>query len=268
MAKVKIRKGGNRSGGGRPARSGDRYPGGKLKPQKPNPEVIARRQALTEDITMATCPLDVAYARNWLSRQDYGAARAYISVHSRAGLGGPGARQADTSLPTGAALDLAERWSGLSDSDVRKLDLTLLPDKELVLIWDSALRDLGRMADPEKAEQFAAEATRRWRALNAAMTSIERLAVDSFCIRETWPRWLSERLAGRMDSRWEDERRILVSGLKVMAAALAKPKTIARVDLVAPQQPPVGPRRRETFTYVDQDGGKLFEVERIATRRP
>lgn len=265
MSKVKIRNPGNRSRGGRKPSDGERYPSGKLKPAQPNPEVLARRALLCADPSMATCPLDASYANNWLSRADYGAAKAYISVHAGAGLGSPGAsRSADTSLPTGAAMDLSERWSGMSESDIRKFRMSQLPGKELVLIWDSALRDLGRQADPEQAQKFAEQANRRWRALNAAMTSHERLIVDSFCIRETWPRWFHERLAGEMKSHWEDERRILISGLRAIARALAPSKTIARSDLVLPDPPkPRGPVVIERTEIVDDAGVVVQVFERI-----
>lgn len=258
------------SGKGRPRKAGDRYRSGKLKQKAaPNQTVLDRRAAICADPTMATCPLDASYANGWLSKEEYGAGRAYIAVHSRAGIGGPGAaRQRDTSIPTGAALELSERWSSMNDSEVRRMRLSHLPDKELVLIWDSAMRDLGRLADPEKAEEFARDANQRWRRLNAVMTSIERSAVDNFCIRETWPRWFWERQAGNMRTRWEEERDILISGLRAMARAMEKPRTIAKVDLVHPRAaPPPGPREVERLVYQDQDTGEtLYEVERIKRR--
>jgi len=265
MPKTKIRNPGNRSGGGRRRSDGDRYPSGKLKPVQPNPEVLARRALLCADPSMATCPLDASYANGWLSQSDYGAAKAYISVHAGAGLGGPGAaRTADTSIPRGAAMDLSERWSGMTEAEIRKFRISQLPDKELVLIWDSALRDLGRAADPEQAQKFAENANRRWRALNAAMTSHERLVVDSFCIRETWPRWFHERLAGNMKSQWEDERSVLISGLRRIGAALSQPKSIARSDLVLPDPPkPRGPVVIERTEIVDDTGAVVQVFERI-----
>lgn len=254
---------------GRPRKSGARFPSGKLKQAAPNQRVLDQRASICADPTMATCPLDAAYANGWLSKVEYGAGKAYISVHARAGIGGPGAAaQRDTSIPTGAALELADRWSSLSDADVRRMRLSLLPDKEIALIWDSALRDLGRYADPAKAEEFAQEANRRWRALNAAMTTMERSAVDDFCIRETWPRWFWERQAGNMKTWSEDERDILIGGLRAMARAMEKPKTIAKVDIALPRPAPAsGPREVERVVYQDETGETLFEAERIKRRK-
>jgi hypothetical protein len=257
------------TGNGRPRKPGDRYRSGKLKRAAPNQSVLDRRAAICADPTMATCPLDASYANGWLSKVEYGAGRAYISVHARAGIGGPGAAtQRDNTIPTGAALELAERWSSMTDGDVRRMRLSLLPDKEVVLIWDSAMRDLGRLADPEKAEEFARDANQRWRSLNAAMTSIERMTVDNFCIRETWPRWFWERQAGRMDSRFEEERDILIGGLRAMARAMEKPKTVARVDLAHPRPAALaGPREVERRIYQDEETGEtLYEAVRIKRR--
>lgn len=257
------------TGKGRPRKEGARHPSGKLKRAGANQTVLDRRAAICADPTMATCPLDAAYANGWLSQSEYGAGRAYIAVHARAGIGGPGAAATrDTSIPTGAALELADRWSSMNDGEVRRLRLSLLPDKEIVLIWDSAMRDLGRFADPQKAEEFARDANQRWRSLNAAMTSIERTTVDNFCIRETWPRWFWERQAGNMKTRFEDERDILIGGLRAMARAMEKPETIAKVDLVDPRPvPKSGPREVERVIYQDETGETLFEAERIKRRQ-
>lgn len=257
---------------GRPRKEGARTASGRLLPPPPNELVLARRAAICADPAMATCPLDAAYANGWLTRREYGAANAYVAVHKRAGLGGPGARQVDPSLPTGAAIELADRWSELSERDVRSMRLSQLPDKELVLIWDSALRDLGRMADPEKAEQFAVEANRRWRALNAIMTSFERVVVDSFCIRETWPRWFWERVEGRMASEFEEERTVLLSGLRSIAGALDAPKSIVRSDLAAPaarRQSSVHgkPEHVADLAFTDVDTGDVLRTVRVERAR-
>lgn len=259
------------NGKGRPRKPGARYRSGKLKNAPPNQNVLDRRAAICADPTKATCPLDAAHANGWLSSLEHGAARAYIAVHSRAGIGGPGAAiQRDTTIPSGAALELADKWSSMSDADVRRLRLSLLPDHEVAMIWDSAMRDLGRVVDPAKAEEFAKDANRRWRALNAAMTAIERTVVDNFCIRETWPRWFWERQAGRMKTQWEEERDILVSGLRAMARAMEKPRTVAITDIAS--SPPVrrlkpGGQIIERSVYVDEDTGEtLYEVERLRSR--
>lgn len=264
MAKGRIR-----GAGGRPRQEGDRYPNGRLKPAGPNPIVVERRKAICDDVTMATCPLDAAYARGWISQRDHGAGKAYIAVHAGAGFTGPGSSgQRDTSLPKGSADQLRADWGAMTTGEVKALRWSDISSKDIAAIWDSALRDLGRHADPEKAETFAAEANRRWRALNAAMTAQERVAVDAFCVRETWPQWLIERLAGRMDSRWEDNRTLLVEGLTVIARKLQTKKSPVESDLVLPDPPKVakGPARMERTVYVDENGKKMLEVERIRRR--
>lgn len=265
MAKGKIR-----GAGGRPRQDGERFPNGRLKPPGPNQLMVERRKALCDDVTMATCPLDAAFARGWISRAEHAAGRAYIAVHMRAGFQGPGySGQRDTSLPTGSADELRANWRGMTTGEVLAIKWSTLSNKEIATIWDSALRDMGRAADPTKADDFAKDANRKWRFLNAAMTTLQRLRVDEFCIRETWPRWFIDRAKGDMKGHSEDERTTLIEGLRVISRALEKPKTPAVSDIVVPPAPrPSGPVRTERTVYVDQDtGAPVLEVER-RTRRP
>lgn len=74
---------------GRPRKSGDRYPSGKLKPDvKPNARVVAMRRALLGakhgqdvDITKTEHPLDLALARGWLTQERYDAAQLFIRLY-------------------------------------------------------------------------------------------------------------------------------------------------------------------------------------------
>lgn len=255
--------------GGRPRKDGDRFPNGRLKPPGPNQLVVDRRKAICEDVTMATCPLDAAYARGWITQAEHGAGKAFIAIHAGAGFMGPGySGQKDTSLPTGSVDELRANWSEMTSGQVKAMKWSDISAKDIAKIWDSALRDLGRYADPETAEQFAADANRKWRAVNAQMTSHERMAVDAFCIREVWPQWLTERLAGQDSGRWADQRNILIEGLRIVGHALRKPKTPAMVDVVqTPKPKATGPLRIEKTIYVDDATGQpVLEVER-RTRR-
>lgn len=267
MAKTRLR-----GAGGRPRQEGERYANGRLKPPGPNQLMVARRKAICDDVTMATCPMDAAYARGWISQAEHAAGRAFISIHMRAGFQGPGlSAQRDTSLPTGSSDQLRSNWREMSTGQVLAIKWSTLSPKEIAAIWDSALRDLGRAADPTKAEAFAADANRKWRSINASMTTLQRLRVDDFCIRETWPRWFFDRVNGNMRGHFEDERSTLIEGLRVIARALETPKTIAVPDIVEPSAPrkPTGPLRREHTVYVDQDTGEpVLEVERIKRTAP
>lgn len=74
---------------GRPRKSGDRYPSGKLKPDvKPNSRVVAMRRALlgakdgeNVDLTKTEHPLDLALARGWLTQERYDAAQLFIRLY-------------------------------------------------------------------------------------------------------------------------------------------------------------------------------------------
>ncbi|RRN64658.1 hypothetical protein [Caulobacter sp. 602-1] len=74
---------------GRPRKSGDRYPSGKLKPDvKPNSRVVAMRRALlgakdgeAVDLTKTEHPLDLALARGWLTQERYDAAQLFIRLY-------------------------------------------------------------------------------------------------------------------------------------------------------------------------------------------
>jgi hypothetical protein len=171
----------------------------------------------------------------------------------------------DTSIPTGSADALRSNWRDMSTGEVLSIKWSTLSNKEIAAIWDSALRDLGRSADPTKADQFAADANRKWRSVHASLTTLQRMRVDEFCIRETWPRWFFDRVNGNMRGHFEDERSTLIEGLRVIARALEKPKTPAVRDLVeaTPPAAPGGPVRVERTVYVDQDtGAPVLEVER------
>lgn len=265
LTKPRSRRTGNRSGGGRPKKEGDRYPNGRLKAEKPNPAVLARRQLICADPAMATCPLDAAFANGWITQADYGAGRAFLSVHVSAGLDSPGAAAIrDNSIPRGAADQLSQRWGEMTDAQVRGMRWNEFTDKEISAIWDSALRDLDRAADPTAPSDFAVRAHQRWRAMNAAMSSIERVVVDSFCVREEWPQWFVERLAGRVVPIHEERRDILISGLRAIAETMRKPKAPVRRDLVLPDPPrPSGPVVIERTEIVNEAGEVVQVHERV-----
>ena len=260
-AKFSWQKG--KAAAGRPAKVGDRYPSGKLKPVGPNPEVIARRRALTENLMMATCPLDVAFANDWLTQAEYQTGKSYGGVYLRSDICAPGMpRMRDGSIPKGV-------------EDVRDLKWEQLSTAEIARIWDSAFRDLGSLLKPESTgakDTPAARAWDRWKAINAAMSPEERSEVYAVCVQDSWPQWIIQRRAGHFGTRWERKYDLLVSGLRAMADLMATPTPRAANDhheSEAPARavsPRVGGQRIERIQYVDEDGNPLLEVER-RTRR-
>lgn len=272
-AERKAQKSGSK--GGRPRADGARYPSGKLRPAGPNPEVLARRALICADPTMATTPLDAAYANGWLTQAQYGAGKAYIAARAAAQQtfqfsAAPNRRitATDNSIQTGAADEMRQDWSGMTTNQVLAVRWNELTSKEIAVVWDSAMRDVGRYVEPSKANEFAGRALDRWKALAAAMTSFERMAVDAFCLFEEWPLWLSDKIGKREVARGMDRRELLVSGLKALQHALRPPATPARQDLAAPvvDQGPQGPVVIERTVYTDADGQVMYEAERRVRR--
>lgn len=252
------RRPGNRSSGGRPAQEGDRYPSGKLKKQGPNALMVERRKAMCDDVTKASCPLDVAFANGWISTAEYHAGQTYIEVHRAACLGSPGgSSQADLSVP--------------EPVDVRRVSWSEMSDEEIGRIWDRVMRTSGETA-AEVAERRMVEAMILYKALNAAMTPEQRAEVDTICVRESWPQWIIQRINGRTGTSWERKYDLLVAGLRAIRGALAKPKPQNDNAVLTPTPEPAndtpsGPKVIERTVYVDDDGETVLEVERIK-RRP
>lgn len=241
-----------KSTGGRPPQEGERYPSGKLKPRGPNQLMVERRKAMCEDVTMASCPFDLAFAKGWLSGEEYSAGRAYIAIHARANLGSPGIpSQADHSMPDPVGDIRAVSWSALSDDEITR-------------IWDSAMNYTGPSGTKEEQ---AAHALRQWKTACAAMTLAEQTEVDNVCVRESWPQWVIQRSAGRMDTSWEKSRKVLVSGLRAIRQALAKPTPIEPDTFIPAEPANDGPARvSERVVYVGEDGEPTLTVERISRR--
>lgn len=187
--------------GGRPRKSGERYACGKIKPQGPNQLVVDRRKMLCEDVTMATRPLDVAYARGWITEEDHRMANAYLGAYRAAQTQGP-------------KLALSKDRSVRDSADVRAdLNFAHMTDKEIAAVWNNAMSQ--GMAG-EGSEARLARADARWRALNALMTAEQRLEVFNVCVLDSWPQWVIQRLAEKMNTSWERKRDLLIAGLDAM----------------------------------------------------
>lgn len=250
----RSRKPGNRGRGGRPRKEGERYENGRLKASNaPNATVLAIRDRFgLNNARQAFTPLGVAAAHRWLDERDIRTAHAFAALHHASKLEGPRIpSQSDLSNPEAV--------------DVRAVTWAQLSDAEIVAIWESALRDVGPVS-PDGGEEFAAEAWRRYKLACASMTPDERREVVRFCIDDSWPQWLLQRRAGHMGTAWERSRDLLVSGLRKIARASARP--VVAND--APEPMPVrhaGGVVVERSVYVDGDDNPLFTVERVARRR-
>lgn len=265
MAKTKIRNAGNRSSGGRPRAEGDRYPNGKLRPQKPNARTLEMRAALgVTDIGQAFTPIQIAARQGWLSAEECRTAAMFASIHSLAGLG-------RSVSAVGAGLEVAAGTDVTGDPSAASFFATL-PHSEVVAIWDAVFNTTG---DPVDHDARAKKAMQQWKLANAAMTPEQRSEVYDVCILDSFPQWVIQRAAGRMGTSWEKKRDLLIQGLRAAASALRPAAEIAqaaveRAELEAPHASTrVGEGasiRRQA--YVDQDGQPLFEVERVYRPQP
>lgn len=184
------------SRGGRPRKEGERYPSGDLKPQGPNPIVVEHRKALCDDITKATCPIDVMLANRWISMDDHRNAVRYRRDHDQARLQGPNVPvQKDQSVAQGA--------------DARDLRFTNLTHKEIADIWDSAMRP----SRGGPSDQGQKEAMRRWVAAGDALTQEQRDELHNVVLLDSWPQWVLQRRAGRMNTSWERKFDLLMAAL-------------------------------------------------------
>lgn len=201
MGKATTPRVSSRSKGGRPKQSGDRYPSGKLRPQKPNEKVVEIRQAFgLEKLGQKFTPIEVAFHRGWIDEETYWAAARYAALH-RTAMAGAGA-------PQHANQNLREAPNTV---DVRALSFAALTDREVAAIWDSAM---GSERSPQTDEERQAKATRLLRCWNARMTPEQLEEIGNTVLRDSWPQWIIQRVAGRFGTSWERTREVLIAGLQ------------------------------------------------------
>lgn len=260
MSKVRIRNAGNRSNGGRPRQEGERTASGRLKPPGPNKLVIERRKALCDDVTKASNPLDAAHYRGWISAEEYETGQTFARLHAAAGFGGRGGG-------AGAHLEVEKPTEVSGDvTDSAGSFFSGLPHAEVTALWDAVFNDDG--VQRQSAEDRAAKAMKNWKIANASMSVFQRAEVNLVCIEQSFPQWIIQRAAGRMDTSWEAKRTLLIDGLRAVRLALKKPTpatgSTPEPVVVIPAPRPTQVIEREI--RVDEDGGVVLEVERIGRR--
>lgn len=251
------RKGSSKAG--RPKKGGDRYPGGKLKPApQPNQIMLDRRAELCDDVTMASCPLDAAYANGWLTLKEHRTGEQYallrrLAVPGRPGMAAGGAHEADISTVGSAAPFVKNMWA-------------IMPDAQIKAIWDAAFREVRQEGDLSSAEKREAQARERSRSADTSMTHAERREVELICIHQEWPEWFAARRAGDLD---QAGYRLLVSGLRKIAASWKpkadnenRPGSISPV----PYRPSLHGTPVDRETHVNENGEVVLEVERVRRR--
>jgi hypothetical protein len=243
---------------GRKRKAGDRKPCGRLRytPPEPNQSVIERRKALLgSDVGLhnAESPLNLAFARGWISERQFRAGAAFGRIHAGAGLNAPGLS-----------------GSGLAEADegtrVEVRTWAELSDVEIGAIWNQVMNVSG----PATTDEKQARSMDNWIALCAILTPSELREVELVCVHDSWPFWITSRCAGNMTSAHERKRDLLLAGLDKIAKTLFRAKEDAPTiePLSFGQMNSAQPRSVvELTTYEDQDGNKLFEVERVSRRK-
>lgn len=271
------------NGPGRPAKDGERYPGGDLKSHDAGPtkEALAQKEAARVDPTQMGTPLDAAYVGGWLEFEEYRAARAYISLYRRTSPA-CGPRLAMFSLPE-------------ADPSLNELRGRKLTRAEIAQLWDEIVGEEAPETDEERERRHELIAA-KWRSVNAAMTDRSRAEVFAVCVRESWPQWIVQRSAGerlrakavsenraltddelayiakKFASSWEGKRKLLVGGLRAVANVLrdAASPTVGLARPMSreprPPAPPIGTRLIEATHYVDADGAPVLIVEKMGRR--
>lgn len=244
-----------RSKGGRPRQAGERTKGGRLK-HSPNARVMEMRAAFGVDhIGQAFSPIQIAYRNGWLAQADCRTAAEFASLHAVAGLG-----RSSISLSADMEVDRGTETSG----DVSaKSFFAQLPDREMAQIWDAVFDDDG--GSEVNREERAAAAMKRWKLACAAMTPEQVREVHDVCILDSFPQWVIQRAAGRMDTTWETKRDLLIAGLRAVRIALKPTPQAARGPASSPTHA-TGHTQIERTIYVDGEGAVLLEVERRSSR--
>jgi len=197
---------------GRPAKDGERYACGKLKPPPPNPVVLAHRAALCADPLMATNPIDCMLANRWITEDQHRTACRYREDRHRAQLCGPNVpTQKDLSAPEGV--------------DTRNLRFANLSFGEIAAIWDSVMgRTQMPVTDQEQAQHRAWE---RYKQASRSMTLEQFTEVDDVVMHDSWPQWVIQRKAGRFGTAWERKFKLLTDGLNAIMGAVYDTKARA-----------------------------------------
>lgn len=243
-----------RSKGGRPRKAGARYPNGKLKPMKaePNAKVIEQRERLLGPLgalEKGDHPMDVALARRWITEAQHRAGMAYARLYRQAQIGAPGLQASRNMESPAEPIDVQAK--GMQD----------WTDEEMTTVFDAVFNRL-----PPAGRAEAANA--KLRDLHALLTPEERAEVAQCFVHADFPNWINQRVAGRFETAWERRRDILVRGLDTIAAKLKPTAKDHSPDVgnmipfsaMTPVEPRHGPKREEVTRYVSPEGELIREV--------
>ncbi|WP_168072823.1 hypothetical protein [Caulobacter sp. SSI4214] len=203
---------------GRPRKTGDRYPSGKLKPAKPNARIIAMRRALlgakegdTVDLSKTEHPLDLALARGWLTQERYDAAQLFVRLYR-------GIRFPVMSVSRDPA-DLGV----LSKEDRaligEKLNWANMPSADVNRLFDAVVMS-ARPSSPAPTTSPLPQVPGLLREIWAALKPEQARELFSVAVLGHWPAWLVQRARGEVleATPYRRRRKLLEAGLDAVAA--------------------------------------------------
>lgn len=262
----------NRPGAKR--KPGARYANGRLKPVDPrNPRVAEIRKELSPDPTMASCPLDCAYANGFITEAQYRAAMSYAGAFKASRMGAPGCKTAkDLSTPESAV-------------DVRGVRYADMPDADIAAVWSSVESDTrGIDTGSDRGEETGLD---RWQRMNAGMDPAARSELQLVAIDQSWPHWINQwivaakivsrakdekrkatteekdRVKALLHSRHAEKRNLLIAGCEHVRRAMSRDRIESAPAPEGSIASVPGPKIAETTHYVDPTGAPVLEVVRI-----
>jgi hypothetical protein len=234
---------------GRPRKSGDRYPSGKLKPPAPNEALLTRRKA--GDASAGEHPLDFALSRQWITEQMHRDAMSYRAAFNLSHIGGP-------RMSCGS---LAE----VPPSETLRMNWSQMSDAEIVDIFD---RVFSGDIQPEDRPKLEAAALERWKRLNVALSATEREELFLVCVLGSWPFWMPKKASAHaLGVRDLTKEENLLHGLSAIARALRPPKRqTARITPLPFKRARAG--RTEVPVRYETDDGLEVQPEATETGKP
>lgn len=203
---------------GRPRKSGDRYPSGKLKPDvKPNSRVVAMRRALlgakdgeAVDLSKTEHPLDLALARGWLTQERYDAAQLFIRLYRGIRFPVMAVSRDPSDLGVLSKEDRALigeklNWANMPSADVNRLF-------DAVVMAARPSTPAPRQADPLPVVPG------QLREIWAALKPEQARELFSVAILGHWPQWVIWQVRGEVAPAGARRRkRLLLDGLDEIA---------------------------------------------------
>lgn len=179
---------------GRPKKSGQRYPSGKLKPAKPNARVVEMRRALlgardgeAVDLAKAETPIDLAHARGWLSQERYDAAQRFVRLYR--GIRFP--VMAVSADPSARGVLSKEDRALVGE----KLNWANMPSADVNRLFDAVVMS-ARLASPRLATEALPQVPGELRELWASLKPEQARELFTVCVLGNWPQWILARLRG------------------------------------------------------------------------